>query len=78
MFAAFSSTSRSSAVARLFNGSVTLTIQGKTGRDIAPMSDKLTEQETLYLPGLICQVVKVKTVKVGGQVWSIEAELVGV
>ena len=75
-FAAFSSTSRSSAVASRFNGNVKLNIQGKTGRDVAPMSDKPAEQETLYLPGLICQIVKVRTVKIGGQVWSVEVELI--
>ena len=53
-----------------------LTIQGKTGRDIAAMSDNPIEQETLYLPGLTCSIAKVKTVKIGGKVWSVEAELV--
>ena len=75
-FAAFSSTSRSQAVARHFNGNVRFVIQGKSGRDIAAMSDKPAEQETLYLPGLTCQITKIKTVKVGGQVWSVEAELI--
>ena len=75
-FAAFSSTSRSSVVASRFNGNVRLTIQGKTGRDIAPMSDKPAEQETLYLPGLTCQIVKIRTVEVSGQVWSVEVELI--
>lgn len=75
-FAAFSSTSRSSVVASRFNGNVRFTIQGKAGRDIAAMSDKPAEQETLYLPGLTCQIVKVRTVKNGGKVWSVEAELI--
>ena len=75
-FAAFSSTSRMQAVAKQFNGNVKLIIQGKTGRDIAAMSDNPAEQETLYLPGLTCSIAKVKIVKIGGKVWSVEAELV--
>ena len=75
-FAAFSSTSRSSVVASRFNGNVRFTIQGRSGRDIAGMSDKPAEQETLYLPGLTCQIGKIRTVKIGGKVWSVEAELI--
>ena len=75
-FAAFSSASRLQAIANRFNGNVKLMIHGKTGRDIAPMSDKPSEQETLYLPALTCQIVKVRTIKVGGKVWSVEVELI--
>lgn len=75
-FAAFFSTSRIQAVAARFNGNVRLIIHGKNGRDIAPMSDNPNEEETVYLPGLTCQIVKVRTIKVGGQVWAIEAELI--
>lgn len=75
-FSAFSSTSRSQAVAAKFNGNVKLTMVGKTGRDIAPVSDNPSEQETVYLPGLTCQIIKVKTIRIGGKVWAVEAELI--
>ncbi|GAA4463618.1 hypothetical protein GCM10023189_41840 [Nibrella saemangeumensis] len=75
-FAAFSSTSRASWVADRFKGNVRLTIEGKTGRDIALWSDSPAEQETLYLPGLTCQIKRVRTIKVGGKIWAVEAELV--
>ena len=74
-FDAFTSTSRIQAVAKRFNGNVRLTIQGKNGRDIAAMSDAPTEQETLYLPGLTCQISKVRTFKAAGRVLSVEVEL---
>ena len=75
-FATFSSTSRLLPVANRFKGNVRLTIRGKTGRDIAPMSDSPNEQETLYLPGLTCQIIRLKRIKVGGQLWSVEIDLV--
>lgn len=74
-FAAFTSTSRKQAVAAKFNGNVRMTIVGKTGRDIAPFSDAPAEAETLYLPGLLVRVKKLKTIKVGGKVWGIELEV---
>lgn len=74
-FAAFSSTSRLRRVADRFRGNVRLVIQGKTGRDIAQFSDAPNEEETLYLPGLKCQITKLRTVKVGQQIWSVEIEL---
>ncbi|GAA4458739.1 hypothetical protein GCM10023189_31450 [Nibrella saemangeumensis] len=75
-FRAFTSTSRSKGVAEQFNGNVRLTIEGKTGRDIAAWSDNLAEEETLYLPELTCRIKKVRTIKIGGKVWAVEAELV--
>jgi hypothetical protein len=74
-FDAFSSTSRSQSIANRFNGNVRLVIEGKTGRDIAPMSDAPQEQETLYLPALTCLIRSVTTAKVGGKLWSITVVL---
>ena len=71
-FAAFTSNSRLQLVALKFGGNVRLTIEGKTGRDIAPYSDAPREAETLFLPALQVRVRKIKTLKVGGQVVAVE------
>ncbi len=75
-FDSFVSTSRLAEVAAKFKGNVKLTIQGRTGRDIAPFSDSPAEQETLFLPGLTFQIKRVRVVKIGGRVLVVEAELI--
>lgn len=72
----FTSTSRSQIVANRFNGNVRLTIQGKTGRDIAPLSDAPNEMETLFLPNCTFRVIRVNTNKIGGRISTVEAELI--
>lgn len=75
-FNAFASTSRIQSVAVRFNGNVKLTIQGISGRDIAPFSHAPHEAETLFLPARRLRVKRVKVVKVAGRIGVIEAELV--
>ena len=77
-FRAFISTSRSQAVAARFNGNVWLTIDGKSGRDIAPFSDAPVEVETLFLPGCVFRVVRVKQSKIAGKVGRIDVEMIEV
>lgn len=77
-FRAFTSTSRSRAVAQQFNGNVRLTIEGQSGRDIAPFSDAPNEQETLFLPGRTFRVVRIKRNRIAGKIGSIDAELIEV
>ncbi|MBO0937860.1 hypothetical protein J2I47_14980 [Fibrella sp. HMF5335] len=73
-FAAFSSASRLQPVALKFGGNVRLTIEGKTGRDIAVYSDAPREAETLFLPALNLRIRRLKTVKVAGQIVAVEIE----
>ena len=74
-FAAFTSTSRLQPVALRFGGNVRLTIEGRTGRDIAVYSDAPREAETMFLPALQVRVRKIKTLRVGGQVVAIEVDV---
>lgn len=74
-FVAFTSTSRLVPVALKFGGNVRLTIEGRTGRDIAVYSDAPREAETLFLPVLQVRVKKVKTLRVGGQVVAVEVDV---
>lgn len=76
VFEAFTSTSRSQYIAGKFRGNVRLTIEGYSGRDIAPYSDAPNEVETLYLPGRTFRVRRVKVQKIAGKIGVIEADLV--
>lgn len=77
-FRPFTSTSRSQAVAARFNGNVWLTIDGRSGRNIAPFSDAPAEVETLFLPGCVFRVVRVKQSRIAGKVGRIDVELIEV
>ena len=74
-FRAFTSSSRSAFVANQFNGNVQLTIDGFSGRDVAPFSDAPNEVETLFLPDRVFRVKRVRVKKFMGVLGSIEAEL---
>lgn len=75
-FPAFTSTSRSEATARRFNGNVLFRIEGRTGRDIARYSDAPAEAETLFTMGTTFVVKSVKAKKIAGRVFSLEISLI--
>lgn len=69
-FATFLSTSKSQAIAEKF-GNVQFTITGKSGRDIANLSDAPAEQEVLFPAGATFVIKAVKATKVAGRVFKI-------
>ncbi len=80
-FPAFTSTSRSEIQARRFSGNVLFRIEGKSGRDIAPFSERPWEAETLFPAGMTFWVQKIKINKLTGpggvpQLWSLEIHLI--
>lgn len=69
-FATFLSTSRNQAIAEKF-GNVQFTITGKSGRDIANLSDAPAEQEVLFPAGSSFIIKAVKATKVAGRVFRV-------